>query len=211
MSFLAAKNLIFLQDTKNNFNFLVDSGAHFTAFQHSTTHRSTPGGSQRQDDPRLGISQPYHLFSGQNFEFDFLLAAVATPSLLGMNFLTTFGFSIIPSKQQVLHPASGRTFSKASTISFTSPWSPKTVAALPAQVQQLLEEFPSLLRPSAAPPPEPLHGVVHHIDTCSTAPMFARPRRLDLGKHRIAEEEFLAMKKQVLFTAPTRLGCHRCT
>ena len=45
-----------------------------------------------------------------------------------------------------MHPASGRTFSKASTISFTSPWSPETVAALPAQVQQLLEEFPSLLR-----------------------------------------------------------------
>jgi hypothetical protein len=56
------------------------------------------------------------------------------------------------------------------------------------------EEFPSLLRPSATPP-KLLHGVVHHIDTGSAAPVFARPRRLDPEKHRIAEEEFLALEK----------------
>jgi hypothetical protein len=56
--------------------------------------------------------------------------------------------------------ASGCTLIQASTSSFVSPWSPETaaaVAALPPQVQKLLEEFPSLLRPSAAPP-KPLHG-----------------------------------------------------
>jgi hypothetical protein len=128
-------------------------------------------------------------FSSQNFEFDFLLAVVATP-LLGMDFLAKFGLSIIPSKQQVLHAASGRTFSKASTTSFISSWSPETaVAALPPQVQQLLEEFPWLCAP------KPLHGVVHHFNTSRAAPVFARPRRLDPEKHRIAEEEFLAMEK----------------
>ncbi len=94
--------------------------------------------------------------------------------------------------------ASGRTFTKASTSPFISPWSPETaaaVAALPPQVQQLLKEFPSLLHPSAAPPPKPLHGVVHHIDTDSAAPVFARPRQVDPEKHRIAEEEFLALEK----------------
>jgi hypothetical protein len=44
-------------------------------------------------------------------------------------------------------------------------------------------------------PPKPLHGVVHHIDTGSAAPVFARPRRLDPEKHLIAEEEFLALEK----------------
>ncbi len=68
------------------------------------------------------------------------------------------------------------------------------VAALPPQVQKLLEKFPSLLRPSAAPP-KPLHGVLHHIDTGSAAPVFARPQRLDPEKHHIAEEEFLALEK----------------
>jgi hypothetical protein len=133
-------------------------------------------------------------FSGQNFDFDFLLAAVATP-ILGMDFLAKFELSIIPSKQQVLHAASGRTFTKASTTPFISPWSSETAAAaLPPQVQQLLGDFPSLLRPSAAPF-KPLHGVVHHIDTGSAAPVFVRPRRLDPEKHRIAEEEFLALEK----------------
>jgi hypothetical protein len=56
-------------------------------------------------------------FSGQNLELDFLLATVATP-LLGMEFLAHFGLSIPPSEQQVLHTASGRSFSKASNASF---------------------------------------------------------------------------------------------
>jgi hypothetical protein len=114
-----------------------------------------------------------------------------------MDFLAKFELSIIPAKQQVLHVATGHTFTKASTSSFVSPWSPETaaaVAALPPQVQKLLEEFPSLLRPGAAPP-KPLHGVVHHIDTGSATPMFARPRGLDPQKHRISEEEFLALEK----------------
>ncbi len=128
-------------------------------------------------------------FADQDFEFDFFLAAVATP-IIGMDFLAKFELSIIPAKQQVLHAASGRSLTKASTSSFVSPWSPETaaaVAALPPQVQKLLE-VPSLLRPSAAHP-KPLHGVVHHIDTGSAAPV------LDPEKHRIAEEEFLALEK----------------
>jgi hypothetical protein len=61
--------------------------------------------------------------------------------------------------------ASGRTFSKASTTSFISLWSPETaaaVAALPPQIQQLLEEFPTLLRTSATPPlTAPRRGASH--------------------------------------------------
>jgi hypothetical protein len=112
-----------------------------------------------------------------------------------MDFLARFELSIIPAKQQILHAASGRTFTKASTTSFISPWSPETaaaIAALPTQVQHLLEEFPSLLRPSTAPP-KPLHSIVHHIDTGSVAPVFARPRWPE--KHCIAEEEFLTLEK----------------
>ncbi len=93
-------------------------------------------------------------FNSQNFEFDFFLAVVATP-IIGMDFLTKFELSIVPAKRQVLHAASGRTLTQASTDFFDSPWSPETaaaVAALPPQVQKLLEEFPSLLWPSAAQP-----------------------------------------------------------
>jgi hypothetical protein len=92
-------------------------------------------------------------------------------------FLAKFELSIIPSKQQVLLASWGRTFTKASTNSFISHWNPKTtaaVAALPPQVQQLLEEFLSLLRPNPTPP-KPLHGVRHHMDRGSAAPVFAHP------------------------------------
>jgi hypothetical protein len=125
-----------------------------------------------------------------------------------MDFLARFELAIIPSKQQVLHEASGRTFTKASTTPVISPWRPETaadVAALPPQVQQLLEEFPSLLRPSAAPN-KPLHGVVHHIDTGSAAPVFAR-----LGGWTRRKKNFSPWKKQVLFAAHTCLERPRCT
>jgi hypothetical protein len=151
-------------------------------------------------------------FAGHDFEFNFFLAAVATP-IIGMDFLTKFELSIIPAKWQVLHAASGRTLTQASTSSFVSPWSPETataVAALPPQVQKLLEEFPSLLRPSVAPP-KTLHGVVHHIDTGSATPVFARPRRLDRKSTSSLRRSFSPWKKQVLFAAQIRLGRPRCT
>ncbi len=50
------------------------------------------------------------------------------------------------------------------------------------------------MRPSAAPP-KLLHSVLHHINTGSAAPLFARPWQLDPEKLRIAEEEFLAQEK----------------
>ncbi len=89
-------------------------------------------------------------FASQDFEFDFFLAAVATP-IIGMDFLTKFELSIVPAKRQVLHAASGRTLTQASTDIFDSPWSPETaaaVAALPPQVQKLLEEFPPCCGPA---------------------------------------------------------------
>jgi hypothetical protein len=109
MSFLPAKHLIFLQDTKNNFKFLVDSGASLSILPHSSPAPPTSPhlvGANRKQIPAWGFHRRTVCFSGQNFEFDFLLAAVATP-LLGMDFLAKFELSIIPSKQQVLHAASG--------------------------------------------------------------------------------------------------------
>jgi hypothetical protein len=164
MSAFPTKNLIFWKDSKNNFNFLVDSGASISILPHSSSAPSTGPhlvGANRNIVPVWGCRCQIVTFASQDFEFDFFLTAVATP-IIGMDFLTKFELSIIPVKRQVLHTASGRTLTQASTSSFDSPWSPETAAALPPQ--KLLKGFPSLLRPSAAPP-KPLHGVVHHIDT----------------------------------------------
>jgi hypothetical protein len=171
MSTLPTKNLIFLHDSQNNFKYLVDSGASISILPHSSSAPPTGPhllGANSKPIPAWGLHRRSACFAGHNFEFDFLLAAVATP-ILGMDFLAKLELSIIPAKQQVLHAATGRTFTESSTTSFVSPWSPETaaaVAALPPQVQKLLEEFPSLLRPSATPP-KPLHGVVHHMPLLS--------------------------------------------
>ena len=199
MSAFPTKNLIFLKDSKNNFNFLVDSGASISILPHSSSAPPTGPrlvGANGDVLPVWGRRRQTVTFNNLDFEFDFFLAAVAAP-IIGMDFLQKFELTTLPAKRQVLHAASGRILTQASKNSFDNPWSPETaaaVAALPPQVQKLLEEFPSLLRPPAAQP-KPLHGVVHHIDTGSATPVFARPRRLDPEKHRIAEEEFLSLEK----------------
>jgi hypothetical protein len=199
MSTFPTKDLIFLHDSQNNFKFLVNSGASISILPHSSSAPPTGPhlvGANGKLIPTWGHRRQTVCFAGHNFEFYFFLAAVATP-IIGMDFLAKFELSIIPATQQVLHAASGRTFTKAITNSFVSPWNSKTAAAvatLPPRVQKLLEEFLSLLRPSAAPL-KPLHGVVYHIDTGSAAPVFARPRQVDPEKHRITEEEFLALEK----------------
>jgi hypothetical protein len=120
MSFLTAKNLIFLQDKHNNFRFLIDSGASLSILPHADTPtRPHLLGANGKTIPVWGFRRFTVCFSGQNIEFNLLLAAVTTP-LLYIDVLTHFVLSIIPSKQQVLHAASGRTFSKASTSSFVA-------------------------------------------------------------------------------------------
>jgi hypothetical protein len=116
MSSLPAKILIFLQDSRNNFTFLVNSDASISILPHSSSAPPTGPhlvGANGKQIPAWGLRRTV-CFSGHNFKFNFLLAAVATP-ILGMDFLARFELSIIPAKKQVLHAASGRTFTKAST------------------------------------------------------------------------------------------------
>jgi hypothetical protein len=68
-------------------------------------------GANGKPIPAWGLHHRTVCFASHNFEFDFLLAAFATP-IQGMDFLAKFELSIIPAKQQVLHAASGRTFTK---------------------------------------------------------------------------------------------------
>jgi hypothetical protein len=72
--------------------------------------------------PGLGILPIFYLFSGPNFKFNFLSAAEATP-LLGMDFLTKFGFSIISRFYMWLLDAP---FPRTSTASLIKLWRPAT-------------------------------------------------------------------------------------
>jgi hypothetical protein len=91
---------------------LVDSGSSLSILPHSSTAPPTGPhlvGANGKPIAAWGFRRRTVCFSGL-FDFDFLLAAVATP-LLGMDFLAKFGLSIILSNQQVLHVALGCTFS----------------------------------------------------------------------------------------------------
>ncbi len=159
----------------------------------------------------MGPPPRHRLFCRPQLRICFFLAAVVT-LIIGMDFLAKFDLSIIPAKQQVLHAASGQTFTKASTSSFVSPWSPETaaaVAALPPQVQKLLEEYPLLLRPCAAPP-KPLHGILHHIDTGSAAPVFTAIVGWTRKNTTSPKKNSSPWRKQVLSATQIHLGRLHC-
>jgi hypothetical protein len=89
MSTSPTKNLIFLHDSQNNFKFLVDSGASISILPHSSSAPPTGPhlvGANGKTIPSWEFCRFTVCFSGKNFEFNFLLAAVATP-LLCMDFV----------------------------------------------------------------------------------------------------------------------------
>jgi hypothetical protein len=70
---------------------LVDSGASLSILPHTSMGPPTGPhlvGANGKPIPTWGFRRRTICFSGQNFEIDFLLAAVATP-LLGMDFLAS--------------------------------------------------------------------------------------------------------------------------
>jgi hypothetical protein len=82
MSTFPTKNLIFLHDSKNNLKFLVDSGASISILPHSSPAPSTGPqlvGTNGKLVPAWGRRCQTVCFASHNFEFDFFLAAVATP------------------------------------------------------------------------------------------------------------------------------------
>jgi hypothetical protein len=102
MSTFPTKNLIFLHDSQNNFKFLVNSGASISILPHSSSAPPTGPhlvGANGKLIPAWGCRCQTVCFAGLNFEFDFFLAAVATP-IIGMDFLAKFELSNIPAKQQ---------------------------------------------------------------------------------------------------------------
>jgi hypothetical protein len=60
---------------------------------------------------------------------------------------------------------------------------------VPADVQALLQKFPSILLTGDVKP-TPTHGVKHHIHTGSHPPVFTKSRRLDPEKLQITKAEF---------------------
>jgi hypothetical protein len=215
MSTFPTKNLIFLHDSKNNLKFLVDSGASISILPHSSSAPSTGPhlvGANGKLVPAWGRRRQTVCFAGHNFEFDFFLAAVATP-ITGMDFLARFELSIISAKQQVLHAASGRTFTKASTSSFVSPWSPRPPPPSLLSRSRYRNCSKNFRRSCVPAPPLPSRSTASYITSTQVVPPPCSPALGGWARKNTAslKRSPSPWKKQVLFASQTRLGRPRCT
>jgi len=188
--------LIYLQDSQSAQKFLVDTGAAVSVLPHrSSIPPSGPSLSGADGKPiaSWGTVRKKLCFGLQTFLCSFILAAVSKP-ILGIDFLAAHRLLVDPYSRQVLHAATLKPIGAAVAAAATFP--SRFVAALSLiipPVRDLLSAFPSIVGDGSGTP-RPKHGIKHHVET-SGRPVFAKARRLDPAKHRLAEKEFLALEK----------------
>jgi hypothetical protein len=106
MSFSHGSGLMFLRDSYNQLNFLVDSGASLSIIPFSSSQ--TPLGPKllgaNGQHSHLGISSKNYQNWTSQFEHEFLLAKVAIP-ILGLDFFRKFQLSIHPLQCHVMDKA----------------------------------------------------------------------------------------------------------
>ncbi len=174
---------------------MVDTGAAVSVFPHrSSAAPSGPPltGADGRSIPSWGTVKKTLSFGLRTFICSFILAAVSKP-ILGVDFLATNRLLVDPFSQQVLD---SETLLPLSPSVWTPPRRSRLAAALchvaPA-VRSLLSAFPTIVGDGSGKP-RPKYGIRHSIETTGR-PIFAKARRLDPEKHRIAEAEFRSLEK----------------
>jgi hypothetical protein len=188
----ALGGLIYLQDSVSNQQFLVDTGAAVSVFPHRSA-AATSGplltGADGKPISSWGKVTKKLNFGLHTFVVSFILAAVSKP-ILGIDFLAAHRLLVDPFACAVLFASSlepvGRTISAvpsrfAASISHIAP-----------AVRTLLAAFPAIVGDGKGTP-KPRHGVRHFVET-SGHPVFAKARRLDPDKLKIAESEFRSLE-----------------
>ena len=189
LSALSGADLIYLRDATTGDRFLVDTGASCSVFP-STSSNLVHGPPLRSASGQAIATAPPAMrtvhFGHRRYRFPFVPAAVVSP-ILGFDFLARFKLLVDPLRRRVLDAFSLQPIDAPALPGLPSP----LIAALtttPPHFRALFTEFPSVFAPPAHAPTPP-HGVEHHILTTGP-PVFAKARRLDPEKLRIAEDEF---------------------
>ncbi len=121
--------LVHIMDQSSNRRFLVDTGAAFSVFAHSSPGppcEPALAGAASQSIPCWGEQQFQLSFTGKAFSWPFLLAAVQFP-IIGVDFLCHFGLLVDPASNQLVDrltmraipgcpPEPGVSFSMASSL-----------------------------------------------------------------------------------------------
>ncbi len=184
--------LIFLQDSVSQQRFLVDTGASVSVFPHrSSLPPNGPPltGADGKPIASWGAVTRKLSFGLQTFLCSFILAAVSRP-ILGVDFLAKHRLLVDPFSRRVLDAATLKPIGAA--VSAGCSRFAASLSCIAPGVRALLSAFPSIVGDGKSTP-RPRHGVRHHIET-KGRPVFAKARRLDADKLRIAEAEFRSLE-----------------
>jgi hypothetical protein len=190
----ALGGLVYLQDSETKQKFLVDTGAAVSVMPHQArTPSSGPplSGADGKPIPSWGTVKRTLNFGVRTFLCTFILAAVSKP-ILGVDFLSANRLLVDPHFGQVLDAATLDPISGSRKSPHRSGLAASLCHVTPA-VRTLLAAFPAIVGDGSGTP-TPKHGISHSIETTGR-PVFAKARRLDPEKHRIAEAEFRNLEK----------------
>lgn len=183
---------LFLYDSKNRLNFLIDTGADI-----SVIPRSAAPGAKLDRHSRLTAANgstiatygerllKVDLGLRREYPHVFTVAAVTRP-IIGADFLTQFGLLVDVGKKS-LHDRETSLTVNAIERKVQIP-SPKIFCIVNGDFAQLIQKYPSLTQAPRYDLPV-LHSVRHYISTTGQLP-YARPRRLDPIRFRAAKTEF---------------------
>jgi hypothetical protein len=194
MQINALGGLVYLQDSKTNQKFLVDTGAAVSVLPHISQNPSSGpplSGADGKAIPSWGSAKKILNFGIRTFLCTFILAAVSKP-ILGIDFLSANRLLVDPHFGQVMDATTLDPISGSATDKRRSGLAGSLCHVTPA-VRSLLASFPAIVGDGSGTP-NPKHGVFHSIETTGR-PVFAKARRLDPEKHRIAEAEFQNLEK----------------
>jgi hypothetical protein len=188
----ALGGLIYLQDSLSKQQFLVDTGAAVSVFPHRSSAASSGpllSGADGKPISAWGRMTKKLNFGLHTFIVSFVLAAVSKP-ILGIDFLSAHHLLVDPFARAVLFADSLKAV--GSTVSAAPSRFAASISHIVPAVRTLLSSFPSIVGDSKGTP-RPRHGVRHFVETTGH-PVFAKARRLDPDKLKVAEAEFRSLE-----------------
>ncbi len=186
----ALGGLVYLQDTKTNQKFLVDTGAAVSVLPHTSKDPSSGpplSGADGKAIPSWGSVRKTLNFGIRTFLCTFILAAVSKP-ILGVNFLSANRLLVDPHFGQVLDATTLDPISGSGSAPRKSGLA--SLCHVMPEVRALLASFPAIVGDGSGTP-NPKHGVFHSIrdnrKTCLRQSKTPRSRKTpDFGK-RVSE------------------------
>lgn len=187
---------LFIQDKTNNIRFLLDSGADISVLPKKYFREY-----RNKNDLILSAANGAEIFTygyksltvdlglRRSFTFPFVIATVDN-AIIGADFLFKFNLLLDIRGRRILDQTTG--LNNLCSYQVSTVLLPK-LFLIGNGFEHILREFPSIQMPPDFTKPIK-HDVQHYIDTDQSKPLpFARPRRLNGAKLKIAKDEFKQM------------------